>query len=156
MNSRRPGSSFAHRYRLSGDAGLIEHAVRGTSRTSHGHCVDNVARGRPVICREPDAFRLGERYTAFLVDVQAPGGAFRNRLGPDRRWQDEPAVGDRWGRALHDPPTGGGDGLTAAGRNENQAAESTLALLSALQHAQWPDAARDPALAGHRSDSAAG
>ena len=37
---------------------------------------------------------------------------------------------------LHNHRTGGGyDGLEAAGRNENQGAESTLALLSTLQHA---------------------
>jgi hypothetical protein len=35
---------------------------------------------------------------------------------------------------MYDPVTGGGyDGLTAAGRNTNQGAESTLALLSTLQ-----------------------
>jgi hypothetical protein len=38
---------------------------------------------------------------------------------------------------LHDPDSGGGcDGLHAHGRNENQGAESTLALLSTLQHAR--------------------
>jgi hypothetical protein len=35
---------------------------------------------------------------------------------------------------MYDPATGGGyDGLTAVGRNANQGAESTLALLSTLQ-----------------------
>ncbi|MEV0570616.1 glycosyltransferase [Dactylosporangium sp. NPDC050588] len=84
--------------------GLFEHAERDTPRTSHGYCVDDVARGLLVICREPDPppdlLRLAERYLALLVEAQAPDGAFRNRLGPDRRWQDEAAVGDWWGRAL--------------------------------------------------------
>jgi hypothetical protein len=38
---------------------------------------------------------------------------------------------------MHDPTTGGGfDGLEPGGRNENQGAESTLALLSTLQQAR--------------------
>jgi len=41
------------------------------------------------------------------------------------------------GTPMHDPTTGGGfDGLELAGRNENQGAESTLALLSTLQQAR--------------------
>jgi len=44
--------------------------------------------------------------------------------------------------APHDPDSGGYDGLHARGRNENQGAESTLALLSTLQHTQ-------PVPAGH-------
>ena len=40
------------------------------------------------------------------------------------------------GIAMIDPVSGGGhDGLEADGRNENQGAESTLAMLSTLQHA---------------------
>ncbi|MFF5221905.1 glycosyltransferase, partial [Micromonospora sp. NPDC000212] len=44
------------------------------------------------------------------------------------------------GTAMWDPATGGGyDGLTAHGPNLNQGAESTLALISTLQHARrWP------------------
>jgi hypothetical protein len=41
------------------------------------------------------------------------------------------------GVALYDPASGGGyDGLTSDGRNANQGAESTLALISVLQHAK--------------------
>ena len=37
--------------------------------------------------------------------------------------------------ALLDEQTGGGcDGLTPAGRNDNQGAESTMAMISVLQH----------------------
>ncbi|UWZ40843.1 hypothetical protein Drose_36250 [Dactylosporangium roseum] len=43
----------------------------------------------------------------------------------------------------HEPSTGGCDGPTASGPNENQGAESTLAPLSALQHAQRLDSAGD-------------
>ena len=38
---------------------------------------------------------------------------------------------------MHDPVSGGGyDGLESTGRNENQGAESTLALLATLQQAR--------------------
>jgi hypothetical protein len=41
------------------------------------------------------------------------------------------------GIAMHDPDSGGGyDAVTPHGRNTNQGAESTLALISALQHAK--------------------
>ena len=41
------------------------------------------------------------------------------------------------GTVMYDPHTGGGyDGLKADGPNPNQGAESTLALLSTLQHAR--------------------
>ena len=41
------------------------------------------------------------------------------------------------GAAMSDPRTGGGyDGLQATGPNLNQGAESTLALISTLQHAR--------------------
>jgi hypothetical protein len=66
------------------------------------------------------------------------------RLTGDRRWAQavERAVG--WflgdndaGTPLYDPVTGGGcDGLHVNGRNENQGAESTLAMISTLQHAR--------------------
>jgi hypothetical protein len=46
-------------------------------------------------------------------------------------------LGDNDGKvSLRDPATGGGyDGLTAAGYNANQGAESTLALVATLQYA---------------------
>ena len=62
----------------------------------------------------------------------------------DERWRDglELCAGWFFGRndsgvSLYDVDTGGGcDGLEAHGRNANQGAESTLALLSTLQQAQ--------------------
>jgi hypothetical protein len=64
-------------------------------------------------------------------------------LTGDARWSDvvECAAGWFFGRndtgvPLYDQATGGCcDGLEAAGRNENQGAESTLALITAVQHA---------------------
>jgi hypothetical protein len=136
--SLRP--SFRHLQRLSDDIGLFEHAEFGTPRIEHGYCVDDVARGLLVLCREPeppaDLLQLAGRYLAFVVDAQSPDGAFRNRLGPDRRWQDEPAVGDWWGRALW--------GLgTAAARSPVPAMRATALTsfeLGAHRRTRWPRA----------------
>ena len=62
----------------------------------------------------------------------------------DRIWSDAVLLCAAWfdgdndtQTALHDPRTGGGfDGLERSGRNENQGAESTLALLSTQQQTQ--------------------
>lgn len=62
----------------------------------------------------------------------------------DPRWSAAVARCSAWfegvndaGTALHDPASGGGcDGLEEGGRNENQGAESTIALISTFQQAQ--------------------
>ena len=62
----------------------------------------------------------------------------------DPRWRDEVARAWAWfeghndsGVMMFDPATGAGyDGLHADGRNLNQGAESTLAMLSTAQHSQ--------------------
>ncbi|MEU8372196.1 glycosyltransferase [Micromonospora sp. NPDC048894] len=99
-----PRPSFAHLSRLSDDTGLFEHARHAIVRREHGYCTDDVARGLVVTSREPEptdeVLRLAERYLAFLTHAQGVGGAFHNRLGHDRRWADEPGLGDWWGRAL--------------------------------------------------------
>jgi hypothetical protein len=96
--------SFAHLQRLSDDTGLFEHARGALPRREHGYCLDDVARGLMVICREPEPdtalVALAETYLAFIAHAQSPDGAFRNRLGYDRRWHGEAGVGDWWGRAL--------------------------------------------------------
>lgn len=98
------GPSFAHIQRLTDDTGLFEHARHATARREHGYCTDDVARGLVVTSREPDptaeVTRLAECYVTFLSHAQDKTGAFRNRLGFDRRWTDEAALGDWWGRAL--------------------------------------------------------
>ncbi|WP_329111384.1 glycosyltransferase [Micromonospora sp. NBC_01699] len=89
---------------MSDDTGLFEHARHAIPRREHGYCTDDVARGLVVTSREPDptapVLRLAECYLAFLTHAQDGDGAFHNRLGHDRRWTDDPGVGDWWGRAL--------------------------------------------------------
>ncbi len=99
-----PRPSFAHLSRLSDDTGLFEHARHAIARREHGYCTDDVARGLVVTSRQPEpteeVLRLAERYLAFLTHAQDASGAFHNRLGHDRRWTDQPGLGDWWGRAL--------------------------------------------------------
>jgi hypothetical protein len=78
------------------------------------------------------------------VAALADGCARALRITGDMRWAQaaERAVG--WflgdndaGTSLYDPATGGGcDGLHVAGRNANQGAESTLAMIATFQHAR--------------------
>ena len=71
-----PGSGvrqpvFDHLERLTDDRGLFEHALHAFPRREHGYCVDDVARGLVVVCREPGpgptASRLGRCYLAFVL-----------------------------------------------------------------------------------------
>ena len=100
----RAAASFAHLLRMSDDTGLLEHARGAVPRRSCGYCLDDVARGLVVVSREehpsPEVAKLAERYLAFVAYALAPDGRCRNRLGYDRRWEDEPGTGDWWGRAL--------------------------------------------------------
>ena len=135
-----PAPSWSHIARLSDDVGLLEHARNATPRREHGYCVDDVSRGLLVASREPQPTALvtglAERYLAFLTHAQGPDGAFRNRLGYDRRWIDEPSTGDWWGRALW--------GLgTAAARStvpwiRREAREAFR--IGARQRSEWPRA----------------
>ncbi len=79
-------------------------------------------------------------------------------LTRETRWADAVHLCARWflgandvGVALYDPATGGCcDGLEPHGRNENQGAESTLALVTTIQHASRL-APRRPQPAGSRA-----
>jgi hypothetical protein len=99
-----PSPSFTHLARLTDDTGLLEHARHAVPRRAHGYCTDDVARGLVVVSREPDpppaVQRLADVYLSFLTHAQDDDGAFHNRLSYDRRWTDEPSLGDWWGRAL--------------------------------------------------------
>jgi hypothetical protein len=99
-----PPVPFGHLLRMTDDNGLFEHADGTVPRYEHGYCVDDVARGLIVICREPDPpaelTAAAECYLRFLEQAQAPDGRSRNRFGYDGRWHDRPGTADCWGRSL--------------------------------------------------------
>jgi hypothetical protein len=135
-----PEPSFAHLIRLSDDTGLFEHARGSTPLREHGYCVDDVARGLVVICREPappaPLIQLAERYLAFLVHAQTAEGMFHNRLSYDRRWFDEAGTGDWWGRAIW------GLGTAAARAPVRHLRREALACfeLACRHRSRWPRA----------------
>jgi hypothetical protein len=135
-----PTPPFRHLLRITDHVGLLEHAEGVVPRRDHGYCVDDVARGLLVVCREPsprdELVILARRYLYFLAQAQAPDGRFRNRLGYDRRWHDQPDTGDWWGRALW------GLGTAAAwGPTEGIRAESLARFESGAQvRSEWPHA----------------
>jgi len=102
--SQIQGLDLRHLLHLSDDVGLLEHARGAVARLEHGYCVDDAARAAILLCREPhpSAYLAGlaGRYTVFVIRAQGPDGGFRNRLGHNGEWQDEPGTGDWWGRAL--------------------------------------------------------
>ena len=109
-------------------------------RVEYGYCVDDVARGLLVLCREPsprdELITLARRYLYFLTLAQAPDGRYRNRLGYDRRWRDQPGTGDCWGRALWGLGTAAARGPTVGIRGEALALfDSGARVRSPLPHA---------------------
>jgi hypothetical protein len=131
---------FQHLLRLSDEVGLLEHAKGIVPRLQHGYCVDDVARGLVVVCREPspalELIALARRYLDFLAQAQAPDGRLRNRLGYDRRWRDKPGTEDCWGRALWGLGTAAARGPDAGIRTESR----TRFERSAQARSGWPHA----------------
>jgi hypothetical protein len=135
-----PPAPFRHLQRLTDNVGLLEHAEGIVPRYEHGYCVDDVARGLLVVCREPspsqELITLGRRYLYFLAQAQAPDGRFRNRLGYDRRWRDHPGAEDCWGRALWGLGTAAARGPTPGIREESLSRFGRGAQISS----PWPHA----------------
>jgi len=95
---------FDHLLRMTDGFGLFEHALHDNPRPEHGYCLDDVARGLIVVCRQPvparAVRRLGRGYLDFVLAATDPSGMCHNRMSIDGRWSDEPAMGDWWGRAV--------------------------------------------------------
>ncbi len=96
-----------HLLTLVDDCGIVQHANGAIPNRPTGYCVDDVAR-LAVVALELER-RTGDRVwssvlyrsLAFLVDASDPEGAgMRNFMSYDRRWLDEPHVGDHVGRAV--------------------------------------------------------
>jgi hypothetical protein len=109
------------------------------SETGEGHLSPT-----PVGGRGPDDVRPAFDQQPIEVSTLADACARAAAADPRPLWDDGVKAAAAWfqgandaGQLMWDPETGGGfDGLHADGVNRNQGAESTLAVLSTLQHAQ--------------------
>ena len=135
-----PDPPFRHLIRMTDQIGLLEHTEGIVPQRRHGYCVDDAARGLMIVCREPsprdELVMLARRYLYFLAQAQVPDGRFRNHLGYDRRWKDEPCTGDCWGLALWGLGTAVARGPVAAVRGEALARFNSGAQL----RSEWPHA----------------
>ncbi len=99
-----PEIRFDHVSRMSTEVGLFEHALFTEPRRDHGYCVDDVARGLVLMCRQPapsaEVTRLTGIYLRFIAAAQDGRGRSRNRRREDGSWADEAGTADHWGRAL--------------------------------------------------------
>lgn len=94
-----------HLLTLVDDVGIVQHAHGIIPNRETGYCVDDVARLAVVsleLARRGDEqvwTSILYRALAFLHAAQGPGG-MRNFMGYDRRWLDEPHLGDHVGRTV--------------------------------------------------------
>jgi len=135
---------------LLGDRAMLEDGLRLLEWLLSVETVDDHLSPTPV-----DGWSLGEPRPGFdqqPIEVAALADACARALAVtgDPRWACAVEQAAAWftgandaGADLTDPVSGGGcDGLEATGRNENQGAESTLALLSTMQLAALQSATR--------------
>jgi hypothetical protein len=127
-----------------GDHALVEHGL-----ALLGWLLDLETAGDHLSPTSTSGWAPGEPRPGFdqqpiEVSTMADACARAYELTGDRRWAQAVELAAAWffgandtGAVLGDSVTGGScDGLQRSGRNENQGAESTLALLSTLQHAE--------------------
>jgi hypothetical protein len=101
-----PALRVDHLRTLVDDTGIVQHADGAIPNRSSGYCVDDVARLAVVAFelarrRDEQAWTpVALRSLAFLQDAAEPVRGMRNFMAYDRRWLDEPHVGDHVGRAV--------------------------------------------------------
>ena len=94
-----------HLLTLVDDVGIVQHAYGIIPNRETGYCVDDVARLAVVslaLARRGDEqawTSILYRALAFLHAAEGDGG-MRNFMSYDRRWLDEPHLGDHVGRAV--------------------------------------------------------
>ena len=124
---------------------LIERGLRLLGWLLDHETVDGHLSVSPVGGAGPGSLRPAFDQQPIEVAALADACARAAAVDPDnRRWADGVAAAAAWFmgdndavQPMFDPATGGGyDGLRATGPNLNQGTESTLALLSTLQHAR--------------------
>ena len=95
-----------HLHTLVDDVGIVQHAHGIIPNRESGYCVDDVARLAVVslaLARRGDEEQVWTsnlyRALAFLHAATTDKG-MRNFMGYDRRWLDEPHIGDHVGRSI--------------------------------------------------------
>jgi glycosyltransferase involved in cell wall biosynthesis len=95
-----------HLLTLTDDVGIVQHAHGIIPNRSSGYCVDDVARLAVVSLALAARGAEEQIWTSNLyralafLQAAAEDGAMHNFLGYDRRWLDEPHVGDHVGRSI--------------------------------------------------------
>jgi hypothetical protein len=123
---------------------LLQHGLDLLAWLLDHETVDSHMSVTPVGGAGPGDIRPAFDQQPIEVAALADACARAATVDGDRRWVDGLGAAEAWflgdndGRhVVWDPDTGGGfDGLTPGGANLNQGTESTLALLSTLQHAR--------------------
>lgn len=132
---------------LAAGAALDDESLRADGLLLLGWLLDVETRGghlsvTPVGGRGPGDVAPAFDQQPIEVAAIADACARAYSVTGEPRWADGLELAVTWflgandaGTPLYDPVSGGGcDGLERRGRNENQGAESTLAVLSTLQH----------------------
>jgi glycosyltransferase involved in cell wall biosynthesis len=96
-----------HILTLVDDVGIVQHARGVIPNRETGYCVDDVAR-LTVVALELERRNAGQAWTAVLYRALAflyaatkeDGAGMRNFMSYERRWLDEPHVGDHVGRSV--------------------------------------------------------
>jgi glycosyltransferase involved in cell wall biosynthesis len=94
-----------HLLTLADDVGIVQHAHGIIPNRSSGYCVDDVARLAVVSLalaeRGEELIWTSKLYRALaFLQAAAEDGGMHNFMGYDRRWLDEPHVGDHVGRSV--------------------------------------------------------
>jgi len=106
IDQRLVGLRSDHLLTLVDDVGIVQHADGVLPNRQSGYCVDDVARLAVVALelarREDERVWTSTVYRslAFLQDATNPAVGMRNFMGYDRRWLDEPHLGDHVGRSV--------------------------------------------------------
>ncbi len=94
-----------HLLTLADDVGIVQHAHGIIPNRSSGYCVDDVARLAVVSLalagRGNEQVWTSNLYRALaFLQAATEDGGMHNFMGYDRRWLDEPHVGDHVGRSI--------------------------------------------------------
>ena len=124
--------------------GLLQHGLDLLAWLLDHEMMDRHLSVTPVGGASPGDIRPAFDQQPIEVAALADACARATAVDGDRRWSDGLIAAEAWflgdndgHHVMWDPESGGGfDGLTPQGPNLNQGAESTLALLSTLQHAR--------------------